>query len=617
MKLSWPKSAMRPSSGRRAAPRRLSWTDGELIRNFEGLGDNCEFGVVQRFCNAEPLGLFRFNASRIDSIYAAIATNLEDYFTEDDLDLFAKTEIDEYFARSHRYSDFHYHTHLAPSRLDLPAARARELQKIDFLKRKFREDLASDGKIWVRKGDEEFDRVCELHALLRKAGSSTLLWVVTADDAHPPGSIVELKPGLIRGHVTKFKDFGYDEPLDFENWMKVCRSAWQRARPQQAREVRLQGPRWIASGSDWHLSDLVTGETDDELSRLGRKRPASRLTFKRETSPGDHLATIDVPTEASCDLQPGSVVVFSAWVWIPESFAGSRVDAWFANLPVLQGYKADASRRNVWQRTWVTAVVPRGTQDVQAAVRSSGPQDSAIYISSWTLESGCLPGNSRRPLRKHLGRAIAYSSAAPRKIKERFGDALDNMVPARKPADVTLGGSDFRAGEHVWRLFKETGERLIGQGAFIDADDVLGRGIAAYPADRTLAQLFALSAHNSGRYAEAIPRWEVLLGLAPEDPMCYAGLSANLRELGILERAEALLETALTRFPDDMLILTEAARVASAAFKHGQASVLWDKAIRLHGSYPQWVAARDAALSAASTPDRETVSGTKLPHEFV
>jgi hypothetical protein len=31
-----------------------------LVRRFRALGDNCEFGLVQRHCGAEPIDLLRF-----------------------------------------------------------------------------------------------------------------------------------------------------------------------------------------------------------------------------------------------------------------------------------------------------------------------------------------------------------------------------------------------------------------------------------------------------------------------------------------------------------------------------------------------------------------------------
>ena len=37
-----------------------SWSDHDLVLDFESVGDNCELGIFQRRVGAEPLGLLRF-----------------------------------------------------------------------------------------------------------------------------------------------------------------------------------------------------------------------------------------------------------------------------------------------------------------------------------------------------------------------------------------------------------------------------------------------------------------------------------------------------------------------------------------------------------------------------
>ena len=47
----------------------------ELLMRFEGLGGTCEFGLVQRYYGAEPLGLFRWVTLSADHLRDAIADN--------------------------------------------------------------------------------------------------------------------------------------------------------------------------------------------------------------------------------------------------------------------------------------------------------------------------------------------------------------------------------------------------------------------------------------------------------------------------------------------------------------------------------------------------------------
>jgi len=49
----------------------------ELMYRFESLGDNCEFGLVQRRCGAEPLGLFRFASIGTEQVARALEAGLE------------------------------------------------------------------------------------------------------------------------------------------------------------------------------------------------------------------------------------------------------------------------------------------------------------------------------------------------------------------------------------------------------------------------------------------------------------------------------------------------------------------------------------------------------------
>ena len=43
-----------------------------LMRQVESLGINCELGLVQRHCLAEPLGLFRFAYTPLEGLVAAL-----------------------------------------------------------------------------------------------------------------------------------------------------------------------------------------------------------------------------------------------------------------------------------------------------------------------------------------------------------------------------------------------------------------------------------------------------------------------------------------------------------------------------------------------------------------
>ena len=49
----------------------------DLFLQFESMGHNCEFGLVQRHFGAEPLGLLRWNAISVEDVILGIEQQFE------------------------------------------------------------------------------------------------------------------------------------------------------------------------------------------------------------------------------------------------------------------------------------------------------------------------------------------------------------------------------------------------------------------------------------------------------------------------------------------------------------------------------------------------------------
>src|SRR5579885_2880091 len=49
----------------------------QLMMRFESLGENCEFGLAQRRCGAEPLGLLRFASAPLEKLLAGLEGRFE------------------------------------------------------------------------------------------------------------------------------------------------------------------------------------------------------------------------------------------------------------------------------------------------------------------------------------------------------------------------------------------------------------------------------------------------------------------------------------------------------------------------------------------------------------
>ena len=62
---------------RNAATPEFCYDIPRLLLLFEGLGDNCDFGVVQRAVGIEPFGLFRFAACKAQDVGALLRTRFQ------------------------------------------------------------------------------------------------------------------------------------------------------------------------------------------------------------------------------------------------------------------------------------------------------------------------------------------------------------------------------------------------------------------------------------------------------------------------------------------------------------------------------------------------------------
>lgn len=138
---------------------------------------------------------------------------------------------------------------------------------------------------------------------------------------------------------------------------------------------------------------------------------------------------------------------------------------------------------------------------------------------------------------------------------------------------------------------------MMRDGRFDEADRIIGRGLTACPDHPELLVDHALSAHNSGRYALAVERWDQAKRVAPHKPMCHAGLAANLRELGELTRARDVMRVGLRRFPSHVDIITEAARLAVAEGRFEEAARFWGRAASRRRAHPDWLQGHAQCLS--------------------
>ena len=217
-----------------------------LLMGFESLGQDCEFGLVQRRYGAEPLGLFRWNFCETEMLRRAAETAF-DGIGDPEHTVLSLWDDHEWYVRDARYG-FSLHTRINRHEADRDELHARMCKRIGFMRRKLLSDLASGEKILIHKtfasGSEE---VRVLYASLRRLGPVRLLWVRSEHSgggAKRDDTVEEIEPGLYAGCIRRFGN-RLDGPwnIAFEDWVALCASLEQMGVPREAggRDAAVSG----------------------------------------------------------------------------------------------------------------------------------------------------------------------------------------------------------------------------------------------------------------------------------------------------------------------------------------------------------------------------------------
>jgi hypothetical protein len=201
---------------------------GELMMRFESLGENCEFGLVQRSCGAEPLGLFRFASAPLPKLLAGLEAGFEGLSDADNLDVQLSSNGREYMVYDKRFQLL-YHAWVSAEEMSAGEVHQREMRRLPLLIRKLIEDLREAEKIFIFHGMEPLgeEEARRLLALLRSYGPNTLLWIEGADAEHPPGTVAWIGEGLLKAYIDRFAPGEDAHDLSLDCWIAICRGAYR------------------------------------------------------------------------------------------------------------------------------------------------------------------------------------------------------------------------------------------------------------------------------------------------------------------------------------------------------------------------------------------------------
>lgn len=205
-----------------------------LLENFESLGHNCEFGLLQRHLGAEPLDLLRFAGLSLNDLLAA----LRDDFARigENLALIAHPTDDgrrEYIIRDEHYR-IGFHSFFTTDQASAEEVREKHLLRLKTTRRFLLERLQSGERICVfqRPGQIARGHALVLLNLLQARGPNALLYV-DQDPRMPSGTVEQVGHGLFHGKLDRMAPARDAGNVDILGWLSTCANAyilWQKMR---------------------------------------------------------------------------------------------------------------------------------------------------------------------------------------------------------------------------------------------------------------------------------------------------------------------------------------------------------------------------------------------------
>ncbi len=200
-----------------------------LLSGFQSLGDDCEFGLVQRRYGAEQLALLRWVTLSPEELTTLLDRRLEGFGDPD------RTEITvapwgELMAHDLTYG-IKMHSFVQKGSVDLARFKLNHCRRMGFLKAKLFEDLAAGEKLFVFNGGAVMGDAlaAALQASLCSYGAARLLAVGLADAANSAGTVRVGSGGLLRGYLSRRGKTptagGHRWDIDFAGWVRICGTA--------------------------------------------------------------------------------------------------------------------------------------------------------------------------------------------------------------------------------------------------------------------------------------------------------------------------------------------------------------------------------------------------------
>ncbi len=229
---------------RDAIPSALGEDATSLLRHFESLGDNCEFGIVQRKLSLEVFNLLRFGNAQLANLIAGLTDDLTVLNDTSAVAVELNGAQRREFVVSVPAYKLRWHTFAYEDETDQELVLRANAVKLGYLKRKFYEGLRAARKIYVLKRQPPIP-LCQAAAVLlelHRHGPATLLCVGRVPEGRRSGEVDLVMPFLMRGYLAEFAPDDDVEAVDPTDWLRLAANAWLLHSTQSASHPRACRP---------------------------------------------------------------------------------------------------------------------------------------------------------------------------------------------------------------------------------------------------------------------------------------------------------------------------------------------------------------------------------------
>ncbi|GAN79607.1 glycosyltransferase family 4 protein [Acidocella aminolytica] len=204
------------------------------LSKFESLGENCEFGFVQRALGINTSSLFRWAfVDSEDAICEAISSNFSGGFVFENLEPAGagtmvrdrKLQIAFHSKQaSVQHGEFWEFVHSNSERALLFK---EERKKFLYLAGKFIFNLEKNDQIYVLKRNQGIkdDAALRVHKTISSRGNGRVLYVVEATSSNQPGTVEKVVPGLVKGFIDRFAPIDQSDNPSLSCWESILQSA--------------------------------------------------------------------------------------------------------------------------------------------------------------------------------------------------------------------------------------------------------------------------------------------------------------------------------------------------------------------------------------------------------